>query len=732
MAVEQSVERGRIKGSATFVGRAHTLAGPLIVAGVVLLSMVVHYALSLQQTAPWIMGDELRYSDMAKSFIEEGRLLVREGETPFATAYPVLIAPAWLAGDVATAYEMARAINVVLMTMSALVAFLWARRLVSTRYALVAGGLVLLMPTFAYTGTLMTENAALPGFLLAAFVIARTLEQPTLRWQLAAFAAITLAALLRVQVGTLAIVYPTAILLHALFTWRAGAASLLASLRRFAVSFGILLAGAVVYAAYKLLAGASLTSGLGAYAVVGQVDYDTGKVARWSLWHAGELVFSVGFLPAIAFGVLLALAIRRGGLPTAAERAVVAITAATTFWFVLQAAAFASRFTDRLEERYMVYAAPLLLIVFVLWIARGLPRPLIPTVVAALVSLALVLAIPFERFFNVAIFADSFGVVPVLRLHDHLGNVDDVRLVLAGGGAAAAAACVALSVRVARVALPLAVAGFFLLSAYTLYGALEVQADGARAASGVPDPSWVDNELGGSGQVGFIYTGSLNANPHLLWQTEFWNRSVRGVYVLGTDNFLTFRSPQIALDKRGRLVPNASSPNASVVEPYILAEPTVGIVGDVIAKPGPLALIRAKQPVRIESAVDGVYADGWSGSEASLSQYAPLPRGARRVRVTVSRQAWTGPDVPGRVTVSIGRLRMTPGGPALGQVTAKRDWTVHSGRARAFVLDVPPPPFRLEVQVSPTFTPAEFGFADTRQLGAQVVFAPEPRGQTGR
>ena len=91
------------------------------------------------------------------------------------------------------------------MTLSAVVVFLWTRRLASTPYALVAAGLVLLMPTFAYTGMLMTENAALPAFLLGAFVIARTLERPTLRWQLAVFAAIAAAALLRVQLVTLAV-----------------------------------------------------------------------------------------------------------------------------------------------------------------------------------------------------------------------------------------------------------------------------------------------------------------------------------------------------------------------------------------------------------------------------------------------------------------------------------------------------------------------------------------------
>ena len=717
--------------SAATVRARRAVAGGLVVAGLALLSIAVRYALALEQTAPWIMGDELRYSDMAKGFLEHGRLLVREGETPFATAYPALISPAWSAGDIATSYEIAKAINVVLMTLSALIVFLWLRRVVARRYALVAAGLVLLMPTFVYTGTLMTENAALPAFLLGAYVMSRTLERPSLLWQLGLFAAIGLAAAMRVQVITLMIVYPSAILLFAFFERRAGTTpGVLASLRRFAPSFAILGGGAIAYVAYKATTGGSLSSGLGAYATVGQVDYDAGQVVRWTVWHAGELAFSVGFIPAVALGVLSALALARGSLPNVGERAFVAVTVATTFWFVLQAAVFASRFTGRIEERYMVYAAPLLLMALVVWLARAVPRPLIATVSAAVVVMALVMLIPFERFFNVAIFADSFGLIPVLRLHAKLGgDITDVRLAVAAGGVVAAIACIALTTQLARVVFPAAVAIFLLLSGYTVYGAIEVQSTAARAASGVADPSWVDRAIGPEPKVGFIYSASFNANPHLLWQTEFWNRSVSGVYALGTDNFLTFGGPELKLGASGRLLPKPGEESTFIDEPYVLADPNLGIVGQVVARPGPLALIRASRPIRISRAAEGIYADGWSGPLAALSQYSPLPHGARRVRVTVSRQAWVGPDVPGHVTVATGPLRMTENGPALARTTAKREWTVHSQRARAFILPVPPAPFRLEVRVTPTFTPSQFGSGDTRQLGAQVVF--EPIGRAG-
>jgi hypothetical protein len=723
MAVDHSVEPVA-DTEAQARGGGGVLAVGLIAAGLVLLTMVVRYVFALDQTAPWLMGDELRYSDMAKSFLAEGRFHFRESFTSFATAYPALIAPAWAAADVETAYELAKAINVVLLTSTAGVVFLWARRLAATPYAGVAAGLVLLMPTFTYTGMLMMENAALPAFLLGAFVLARGLERPTVGWQLAIFPAIGLASLLRIQLVTLVLVYLTAVVLVALFEWRAGVSSIRSAIWRFRVSLGVFAGGALAYLVYKLLSDSPLASGLGAYSEVGESNYDLVEVARWSLWHVGELALSVGFLPAAAFGALLGLAVARGGLlPTAADRAFVAVTAATVFWFVLQAAAFASRYTQRIEERYMVYAAPLLLMALAVWVGRALPRRTLPMLAAALLPALFALTIPFQRLFNVSLLADTFGLIPFMRLWQVLdGSLDELRLVLAVGLALCVVAFVVLRPRLAGVLFPAAVALFFVLSGNSVYSAIGDQSAGARASSGVADPSWVDDTLGRSAEVGFIYTPGMNANPHLLYQTEFWNRSVRDVYAFRTDNAATFQGPEIQLSANGALVPKAGPTAKPVDEPYVLAEPTLGIVGDVVAKPGPLALIRVDPPLRIENAIDGIAPDRWSGEVAGLSQFAPLPRGARHVRVKVSREGWGGPDLPGNVVITAAPLRVTESGHVPGKPTATRRWTVHSSQARTFDVPVPPAPFRVEVRVTPTFSPSQFGFADTRQLGAQLSF----------
>jgi hypothetical protein len=724
MGLDESVERTRITGAvAALRGRENAVAASLIVAGIVLLSMAVRYALALDLPAPWLMGDELLYADRAKSFLEEGRLLFREEYNPFATAYPALIAPAWAAESVTTSYEIAKAINVVLITMTSVVAFFWAKRLATIRYAFVAAGLVLLMPTFEYTGMLMMENASLPASLLAMFVIARALEHPTLLWQLMAFAAIGLAGIVRVQLLTLAVVYLTAIVLVAVFARLAQGRPLRASLTPFALSFGICVLGALGYVSLKLATGSSLTSGLGAYSFVGEADYDLVDVARWFVWHAGELTLSVGFLPVVCVGLLLWAAIRRGSSLTAADQAFVAVALASSFWFALQAAAFASRFSGRIEERYMVYAAPVLLIALAVWVGRDLPRSAASILVASLAPALLVTTIPFERLFNVPILADTFGLIPFMRLTTFLdGGVSDLRIVIAGGLALAVLLLLVLGLRASRVLLPASVALFFLLSGYTVHGVIQDQSAASAAATGVSDPNWVDDTIGSDGEVGYIYGPSDSVNPHRLWQTEFWNRSVKGVYPLNADPVSSFSDDELDANSAGRLVPKRDG-QFSIDEPYVLADPNLAIVGKVVARPGPLALIRVSRPLRIASSVDGLHVDGWMGSQAGLTQYEPLPRGARRMRVRASRAGWTGADVPGRVTITAGALQMTNGAPTLGQPTSTREWTVHSGQTRTFDLPVPRVPFRVEVRVSPTFSPAQFGQGDTRQLGVQLAFS---------
>jgi hypothetical protein len=130
----------------------------------------------------------------------------------------------------------------------------------------------------------------------------------------------------------------------------------------------------------------------------------------------------------------------------------------------------------------------------------------------------------------------------------------------------------------------------------------------------------------------------------------------------------------------------------------------------------------AEPPVRLAAATDGVAADGWMGADASYTHFTEQDAEGR-IGVRLSRFTWSGPDVPGEVRVRVGELVLRANGaPTIGRVTATASGTIHAGREETFLLETPPPPFRVEVHIEPTFSPATFGFADTRELGAIPSF----------
>jgi hypothetical protein len=79
------------------------------------------------------------------------------------------------------------------------------------------------------------------------------------------------------------------------------------------------------------------------------------------------------------------------------------------------------------------------------------------------------------------------------------------------------------------------------------------------------------------------------------------------------------------------------------------------------------------------------------------------------------------------VTIKVGRLIRGPDKqPALGKVSQVLRWTVHSGKTRVFRV-AGGPRTRVEVTISPTFSPHDFGGSDRRQLGAQVSYGFEQK-----
>ena len=153
----------------------------------------------------------------------------------------------------------------------------------------------------------------------------------------------------------------------------------------------------------------------------------------------------------------------------------------------------------------------------------------------------------------------------------------------------------------------------------------------------------------------YINTPSRGVAPStVLLQTEFWNPNVVGVYSVGAGELCgLYETPTTTNVETGRVEP--SVPDRV---DYAVADRSLPFAGRRIAVGGPgdepLALYRVGKSLRIGEITAGVYADGWMGGDASYTRYVAPRRAPVRLTVTVGREGWSGPDVPGNVVIRIG------------------------------------------------------------------------------
>src|ERR671918_2100648 len=103
--------------------------------GLVVVSTVVRYGLGRRVIAPWIFVDEIIYSELAKGFAASGEFVIRDEQdgSGYGVLYPLLISPAFALFDsLPSAYAAAKAINALLMSLTAIPVFLLARRVLET------------------------------------------------------------------------------------------------------------------------------------------------------------------------------------------------------------------------------------------------------------------------------------------------------------------------------------------------------------------------------------------------------------------------------------------------------------------------------------------------------------------------------------------------------------------------------------------------------------------------
>jgi hypothetical protein len=681
----------------------------LWLAGIVLVSATVRIALARRMVAPWIMIDEIVYSELAKSFAAHGRFLARDvASHGYGFVYPVVLAPAFrLFSAVPEAYAAAKAINALVMSLAAVPAYFLARKLLAPGLSLVVAALTVAVPSMIYTGMLMTENVFYPIFLVVALALVAMLERPTTLRQISLLALCGVAFLARQQAVALVAAAATAPVLLALVE-RTGPRRFL---RTYATLYGIFAAGVVLALLDTVARGRSIYSLLGAYRAATTESYTVSNVAHYLLWHVAEFDLYVGVIP---FAALVAMWLA----PRAESQQVRAFAAgsfAIAFWLVLEVAMFASQQSERIEERNMFYAAPLAFVALLGLAADSVVptrrRALIP---AAVLAALLPVFIPFPRFITTSAVSDTFALLPWWWIQDHWVHLDNLKWAALVAALAAAALFLFLPRRYALL-LPVLVAAYFVATSFVVengrHGIHLASVGSLWAGIRVEHPDWIDRAVGSNARVDYVWSGA--AREYSIWESEFFNRSFRRVYSLagpGADPLTQHPASWDggALDSGGRMVRAE----------YVLADGTTDIDGEPIARDRRigLTLYRVHGPVRRLSRVTGLYPnDTWSGPRvvyrrddcAAGSRLSVLlgsdPSLFAKTQTVVARQG-------GKV---VGRARIAPAGQARIDVKLS---PVGQPSSRTGLCTVT---FTVDRTVVPSR--AVKGSSDTRPLGAHFL-----------
>ena len=675
-------------------------------AAIVVGSFALRASLSRHMLAPFIMTDELTYSELGRSLASAGSFEIRDAPTGgYGLLYPALISPAYALFDSLTdAYAAVKVINSLAMSLAAVPTYLIARRVVGSALALLAALLAVALPSLVYTATVMTENLYYPLALIVIWTTLLALARPSWRNTVLVFVALTLALATRTQAVALAagIVFAPpalAVIEGSRF------ARIRASWRLYALFGG----AAAVILVGQVSRGHALSGLLGAYGVVGDRSYDIATVLRYSLWHAEELTLYLGVVPVAATLVLLGRARR---LPFRLQEHL-AVTVSFSIWTTLVVAAFASEFAGRIQERNTFAIAPLFLVALVAWVAIGAPRPWPSAAVATALAVVLVVAFPYTRFIGEPAKSDTLAILPIWSAFGHLPFGSTWFSVLLGS-LALAGAFLLVPARWA-VIVPIAVLLWFGVAGTSVWsGPRGFSQAGAGALfqgiRGAPR-DWIDATLPEGATAGIVWTGLTDR--FTVNQNEFFNRAVGPVYYTRSPTPGNLPETGIRVDAKDGVLRRADG--SPLTDRYLITDASLELDGRALARDIPLGLTlwQVAGPVarKVDVTWTGLYPnDTWSG---------PTVRYVRRN------------CTPGVVRVALhsdASLFLTAQ-TVVASVGGRRVARVRFQAPDLAVLHVPIEPkdgvCRIRFDVTPTAVP---GVSDSRRLGVHFdAFNYAPR-----
>ena len=683
-----------------------------------------------ERPVPTIFTDESELGQLSRAIAETGEPARRSVPYGSTSLVAYFIAPVWWLGSTTASYEAAKLLLLLAMTATVFPAFALARMVVPYWYAVGVAAAAVAAPALAYSPILVEEPLAYPLSTLSLWMIARVLVRPT--WGRAALAAGVsgVAALTRTQLSVLFVVLALGLLWLAWDSERG---------RRWRSEWSHWdWAGAITLAIGSAFVFASTVS---AFSLSWRNTTVAFKDRIWehATWSTGALAIGIGVLPLLVGLAALARPKDEARDPHMRAFVVTCVAALVTFvWYAgIKGAYISTIFSTLVVERNLIYLAPILLAATALAFARGLAHWW-AVAGAAVVTLYVVAGTPLRL--DQYPYYEAHGLAIAALANRELtwpeGRIEAALVVVCLLALAAAVALRLLPPR-SRAFTAVAATAATAVLAWSLttqvYAAASERDLSQRIAGNLTEPyDWVDRATGGESVV---VLAQQISDPTGIQLTEFFNPSIKKLWSL--DGTISRAGGPILTPDLGATDGTlAPSPETA----YVLAVNGVEVNAPVVVPRGRDALYRIDgQPIRLKAALTGVESDGWmiGSSEdpvarASYTRYDVSRDGPGFALVKLSRVEWC--PTPERLGEGVATIRIGPVAigedkqPALREVTATRSGVVRNCRITPFLLPVPDEPWRVEIEIAPTFVPRELDPAssENRKLGAVVSAGFQP------
>ncbi|HLY94622.1 MAG TPA: hypothetical protein VKP14_07230 [Gaiellaceae bacterium] len=715
------------------------LGAALPLAGIYVVLCMIYLVEVWKRVTPWLFGDELELTQLSRSIASTGHAARRGAPHSPDSIYTYAMAPFWRIHDVSKAYAAIKYLDVFVMTSVVFPTYFLARLVVGRRAALFAAAGAAAIPSLAYSSYIVEETFAYPFAALCFFLIAKMLvERRSGRrwygWLAAAVLASGFAPAVRSELAVIPAVLALAMFFAAWSSDRARA-------RRRSWSAGDWIGAIVVgFGVIFVLSGIASHHSLQWLSVT---RYYKHRIIVEGNWAIGALAIGVGIVPMVA-----GIASLFDAPGQARDRGVRMFRCVTLAGFIafgtytaFKAAYLSTTFATRVEERNLIYVAPLLFIGTALVLARrsvNLPALAATTAYALyLVGYALyhVVGSPYEM--GVRLYSDALGFAIAQRANLELyWTPSTVRIVLISAALIGVGLLLSLRGLLARprIAGGVAIALGAGILAWNLAGELSAAA-GTNELShsyartlGHPF-SWVDDATHLRSTL-YVGAGEEDQNPE--WLLEFWNRSIARVTSLDGTVQGPGPAPGPNLERNGTLIWGSSPRDLGPQYTYAVEDrPCIDLAGAPVAEhqyhAGGLAqgwrLLRLTRPNRLRSMCTGIWPDGWSGDHDSA--YFRFSGPAGWLRIDYTRLDWGYPSGSTPVEFLLGTLVINANDqPILGRVTRTVDRSIDSAQAKVEWLRVPAGPFAVHVAVAKKVVPHDFNPAsgDQRKLGVELRY----------